>query len=356
MRLRSLERVRIMSVREAGLSIGTLALLTILGGCGSGASVAPSANGTASLAGVLPDNNGHGGHGKKGCSSGSGGSKTSGVIYTGQLYGHDVKTYQRSGTSGLTLKQNCMLMGGDIVDPQGADATVNGFVFFANGGGENVLVYRTKHDLPVGPIAILSDYGELPVNVGTNPNRNLVAVSNLETTSSGSGSVSVYLHRQTTASRTLTYGSATIYGAGIALDHQGNCFWGFNTNGSGSGTIVEFAKCNGSGKAIVSGIPNVGGIAFDQKGNMYYVNAVTSGSTELGIYQCAKTTSCQIITKGDNIYEPFDMNFDYHGKILWLSDLAGYIDAIDPSTGTILGQYSTGSSDPPFGIAPEPGG
>jgi DNA-binding beta-propeller fold protein YncE len=50
------------------------------------------------------------------------------------------------------------------------------------------------------------------------------------------------------------------------------------------------------------------------------------------------------------------MNFDYKGKDLWVADPAGgYIDKIDPADGSIEYQYNTGTTDPPFGIAPEPG-
>jgi DNA-binding beta-propeller fold protein YncE len=55
---------------------------------------------------------------------------------------------------------------------------------------------------------------------------------------------------------------------------------------------------------------------------------------------------------------PLNINFDLKHKHLWVADTGGYIDAIDPNSGKLLYrvQAQGGPSDPPFGIAPEPGG
>jgi len=349
-----------MFVRIASrFSIGTLGLLAVLSGCGNGSntSVPSAANlGTpVSMAGALPDNNGKG-HGS-GCKSdlvkGGGGA----VIYTAQLYGHDVKVYAAGGHG---LKYVCTLSQG-ILDPQGAVSTVNGWLYVTNGSGMNVLVYRTKKGLPQGPLSSLSDYNEIPFNVDVNPSRNLVAVSNYTTTASGSGSVSVYLHRQSVPTRTLTYStSGMIYGSGIAIDHKGNCYWAFDSgpNYTGSGTIVEFPRCNGNGTLLISETFPIGGLAFDQSGDLYFVDSDT-GTEGGAIYECTKTSasSCKAFSVGYpfGFVQPLNMNFDYHGKDLWVADLGGYIDEVDPSTGDIIYRYGSLSSDPPFGIAPEPG-
>jgi hypothetical protein len=351
-----------MFVRIASwFSIGTLGLLAVLSGCGSGSntSVPSPANvgAPAQVAGAFPDNNGkgHGGscNGKDGGSKG-GGSKGSGggLIYTAQLYGHDLNVYSSKGSgSGFKLTYLCSLTGG-VVDPEGTVTTVNGWWYVANGAGNNVLIYRTKHSGPQGPVSSLSDYDEIPVNVDVTPSRHLVAVSNSQTTSGGSGSLSVYLHRQAVPTRTLTYsGSGTIYGAGVAVDHNGNCYWAFNAGSpSGTGAIVEFAGCNGSGTLIQSSIPNVGGLAFDQQGNLYYVESIAGGA----IYKCQKGASWSCGSFASGFTQPLNMNFDYHGKDLWVADTGGYIDAVNLN-GVTEFTYATGNSNPPFGIAPEPG-
>jgi DNA-binding beta-propeller fold protein YncE len=49
------------------------------------------------------------------------------------------------------------------------------------------------------------------------------------------------------------------------------------------------------------------------------------------------------------------MNFDAKEKHLWVADATGYIDAVNPQTGSI--KYHTISIDgDPYGIAPSPGG
>jgi hypothetical protein len=322
-------------------SLATLALLTVLSGCnnGSSAGVPSPANGGApvSPAGASPDNNGKG-HGGN-CGKGGGANLT----YTVQLFGNDVKVYSGSG-SGFTLK--CTLTQG-LVEPDGTVATPNGWVYVANEGASNVLVYQTKHGMPKGPVSSLSDYDQLPVNVDANPSRKLVAVSNKSSTSGATGSVSVYLNRQAVPSRMLTYGSDILEGQGVAISHSGDCYWSFYDPTVGSGSIVEFSGCNGSGAVVVSSITAPGGMAFDRGGNLYYV-----GGT--GIYKCKKTSDCALFATG--FVDPVNINFDRHYKNLWVADAGGYIDVVSPKSGQIEDKYPVGgSSDAPFGIAPEPG-
>ena len=351
-----------MWVRTVGsLSIGTVALLAVVSGCGSGSSGVPSAanlSAPVSFAGAQPDNNGHGKGGGSQCkgkltNAGGGGSKGGGsVIYTANLYGHDLNVYSTGTSNGLNFK--CFENQG-VVDPEGTVTTVNGWWYVTNGAGMNVLVYRTKHGLPQGPLSSLSDYNEIPVNVDVNPSRNLVAVSNYTPTSSGNGSMSVYLHRQSVPTRTLTYGAG--YGSGVAIDHKGNCYWALDSgaNYTGTGKIVEFAKCSGSGTVVISESFPIGGLAFDQSGDLYFIDS-NAGSQGGGVYMCTKTSSCIPLSPGSqySYVQPLNMNFDYHGKHLWVADIAGYVDEVEPS-GTIEHQYAVGSSNPPFGIAPEPG-
>jgi DNA-binding beta-propeller fold protein YncE len=314
------------------LSLGTLALLTVLSGCNSGSSAGVPSS-------ASPDNNGKG-HGGN-CGKGGGGAHLS---YSAQLYGNDVKVYSGSG-SGFMLE--CTLTQG-LMEPDGIVATPNGWVYVANEGASNVLVYQTKHGMPKGPVSSLSDYDQLPVNVDANPSRKLVAVSNKSSTSGATGSVSVYLNRQAVPSRMLTYGSDMLEGQGVAISHSGDCYWSFYDSTAGSGSIVEFSGCNGSGTAIVSSITAPGGMAFDRGGNLYYVDSST------GIFKCKKTSSCTLFATG--FVDPVNINFDQHYKNLWVADAGGYIDVVSPKSGRIENKYPVGgSSDAPFGIAPEPG-
>lgn len=327
-----------MRVRIAGrLSIGTLVLLAVVSGCGGSSTSVPVAPGPmGSSPGRVIDT----------------AQLYGNDVYTAQLYGNDVAVYKRKG---LQIVKLVKTLSNGLNQPQGTMTTANGWWYVANEGDSNVLIYRTKHSGPVGPKSSLSDANELPVNVSANPSRRLVAVSNKSTTSGGTGSVSVYLDRQAVPSRMLTYGRDVLQGQGIAISHQGDCYWSFYDSTAGSGSIVEFSGCRGNGTIVVSSLASPGGIAFDQSDNLYYAD------TKSGIYSCKKTSHCKLLTPTGSssgsyeLHQPININFDQHYKHLWVADAAGFIDAIDPRSGAIESQYSTGSKNPPFGIAPEPG-
>jgi sugar lactone lactonase YvrE len=331
------------------LPIGALALVALLGGCSNGSANLPATSGSMARAELSPAL-----HRNK-----SGG----GIVYTTQMYGNDVSVYQRQGQSGLNLGFLKNVSG--LSEPQGAMTTQNGWLYVADEGGNNVLIYRAKKAKLKGPTSSLTDYNELPVNVALTPDRNLVAVSNKSTTSGETGSVSVYVNRQVTPNRILTYGAASVEGMGVAVDHQGNCYWSFNAPSGGS--IVEFTGCNEPGTLLVSGLQLAGGLAFDQSGNLYYID--TEKKT---IYRCQKTSKCSPYVVGGtsgtqpDIEEPLNMNFDHHSKDLWVADLDGYICGVPVTPGKGHGNAKKqpppitctlsvgGSSSPPFGVAPEP--
>jgi hypothetical protein len=325
-----------MAARTQTYSIPSLLLVAMLVGCAGGASngnpqgisALPAALTNASLGVARPAR-----------------SLPSMWIYTAQLYGEDVKVYQRNGLS-LTYYET---LTPGVSSPYGTVTAPDGRWYVANGGHSNVLVYQTTKHGPQGPVEVLDDYGQMPVNVDVTPSRRLVAVSNAHTMTGGAGSVSIYLNRDAEPARVLTYGAHALVGAGIALDHHGNCYWSFNDPTSIAGSIVEFAGCDGTGKLVVSGIAGVGGVAFDQHDDLYYVDQTS------GIYKCEKTSNCALFANGFGA--PENINFDHNHGHLWVADATGYIDAVSPKTGAI--EYSIegagGPSDPPFGIAPAPG-
>jgi hypothetical protein len=317
----------------APFPVAALALSAVLSACGGASPTVPVGSGSlarAQLASAPPLSKSDGG-----------------LVYTAQLYGQDAEVYRRKG---LHLKPIKTLMKG-LNEPQGTVTTVNGWWYIANEGDSNVLIYRTLNGRPRGPQSSLSDYDELPVNVDVTPSRKLAAVSNYLTTDGAAGSVSIYLDRESVPSRMLTYGSDQIEGEGIAISHRGDCYWSFQDATTGSGSIVEFGGCQGTGTPIVSGIGQAGGIALDQADDLYYVDTRAAR-----IYQCEHTSSCQPLLTGPYVLvAPVNINFDLHEKDLWVADAGGYIDAINAKTGVIEYQYPTGSSNPPFGVAPEPG-
>lgn len=310
----------------------------LLSGCGGGAGVSTSAlpNPTLPASPLRNDANHYGDD----------------IMYASQFLNNDLSVYTRN-KFGLKLSK---IITDGVSGPQGMMSTVNGWWYVANGGDSNVLIYQTKKKS--GPVSSgsLDDKGQDPVNVALTPDRNLVAVSNYGS-ASAPGSVSVYLNRSNEPYRMLTYGSDLIEGMGVATDHQGNCYWSFNDPKSGSGSVVEFANCTGGGTLILSGIPVAGGLAFDQSGNLYYVNEVSSGGYSNGVYQCTKTSlPCPLLTPKAKFGLPTNINFDYKGKNLWVADATGYIDAIELN-GKHKGRihYNASADGDPYGVAPEPG-
>jgi hypothetical protein len=278
--------------------------------------------------------------------------KANSFMYTAQLYGNDSSVYVRTGNS-LTWFENLHT---GLSAPQGTMATPNGWWYVANGGHSNVVFYRSTGHGPDGPLGSLDDYGQYPVNVSLAPDRRVVAASNGHTTSGGPGSVSVYLNRQAEPSRNLTYGSDPLLGEGVALDHQGNCWWSFYDPYTQNGSIVEFVGCSEPGTLVISSIPYPGGIVFDQRDDLYYLNQQTAGNQFSGLYQCKGKSACKIFALKDQ-GDPVNVNFDHKQKGLWVADATGSIWMVNPKNKQTT-QYPAegGPTDPPFGIAPEPGG
>jgi hypothetical protein len=266
-------------------------------------------------------------------------------LYTAQFYGEDLNVYRRQR---LSIRFFETLRNG-VSAPQGTVATKNGLWYIANGGHSNILIYRSSERGPTGPIATLEDTGAFPTNVGVTPSRRIVAVSNYTTVSGGAGSVSIYLNGHAEPARILHYGKDRIEGSGVAIDRRENCFWSFNDPATHSGSIVEFAGCKAKGSVVVPTIVSAGGIAFDQHGNLYYVDRTA------GIYKCKRTSQCALFATGFGL--PVNINFDARHTHLWVADASGYIDAVDPATGRIVSHTAAegGSTDPPYGIAPAPG-
>jgi hypothetical protein len=272
----------------------------------------------------------------------SGGNKW---IYTAQFYGDDLGVY-RQGHGTLSFSEELTY---GVSGPQGTVTTRSGWWYVANGGDQDVLVYKTTNTGPSGPLDTLQDAGEIPGNVSVTSSRNLVAVSNESSASGGPGGVSVYLNRSAVPNRTLTYGNDLVQGEGVAVDRNDDCFWSFNDLSKGGGSIVEFPGCIEQGVVIATGLGFAGGLVFDQSGNLYYIDQTA------GIYACKKVASCSLFATGFG--DPVNLNFEMKQKYLWVADATGYIDAVDPKTGKIVltKQAVGGSSDPPIGIAPAPG-
>jgi hypothetical protein len=272
-------------------------------------------------------------------------------VYSTSPNDDDATAYHRKGTK---LKYDETLSLSIATTAEGTFATPSGYWYVTNpeidyGTNSSVLVYQSTTAGPKGPVATLDDSGETPINVAVMPNRDLVAVSNVLGGLSRNGNVSVYVNGATQPSRTLSYGSSAIAGDGIAIDQAGNCYWSFDEAGTTKelGSIVEFSKCSGSGTPIISGLADAGGLAFDNDGNLYYIDEAS------GVYKCKGITDCKLFATGFGL--AVSLNFDAKDKHLWVADATGYLDAVDPKSGAIESQTLSVNGDP-FGIAPSPGG
>ena len=318
-----------MFVKDAGLiRLARFVLIGTLGGCSAYSSSLPAAPAQPAL--LNPEAPAHA-------------AAPATWVYTTSTNADDATVYARTA---LSLTQTRTLSR-RISSPAGSVATPNGFWYVANGGDSNVLVYRTRAKGPRGPVATLGDAGQRPIDVAVTSDRQLVAVSNAETTGSGSGSVSVYVDGATEPTRTLSYGTDTIGGMGIAIDGRGNCYWSFNDFTSGVASIVMFAHCAGTGTVVVPSMTRAAGLAFNPRGDLFYIDAAS-------IYKCRHTAGCTLFSTGYS--RPAMMNFDASGRHIWVADEAGQIDAVSPSTGGIELEVLTGGpANGPFGIAPVPG-
>jgi DNA-binding beta-propeller fold protein YncE len=193
----------------------------------------------------------------------------------------------------------------------------------------------------------IADSGQYPIDVAVM--RNVVAIANIYTFSYGSGSVSVY-DRRGRLVRSLVPTHDFIQGIGITFDSVGDCFFSYNDYDLGGAYIVEWTGCKGKAAMVRRGLGFAGDLAFDGSGNLYYSDQLN------GIYKCSGTTNCAPFAYG--FRDPLAINFDSHWKHLWVADVGtATVYALNPTTGATESSFVTagGTSDPPFGIAPNPG-
>jgi len=266
----------------------------------------------------------------------AGESATAKVVYSCQAVDSICDVLNPNGKILKTLTSANGLNG-----PEGTSVDPSGNWYIANANAGNILKFSAKG---AALLSTLDDSGAQPIDVAVAGKT--VAVANLSGPNSLSASVSVYLNGGTTAARTLT-DSAAAEGVGVAFDSKGNCYWSFklaNTHGQ----IDEFTGCNGAPQnlGITTGL--AGGLAFDGKDNLFYVDRT------VGVYSCSGVTSCGARFTGFS--QPFDINFDKRWKNLWVSDIAAAnIREIDIATGSVVRSFGFEPSDPPFGVAAAPG-
>lgn len=268
-------------------------------------------------------------------------------LYTCSGKSSTCPVYSMSGTKLKYVKSVAKLS-----EPVGSFAAAGGRWYVAQLSASKIAVFKSSTAGPTGPFETLADPGQYPFDVAVNPIHDIVAVSNEETTKAGQGSVSVFLKGAKSPTSTLTYrvkGSFFI-GVGIATDTAGDCFWGVDDAELGGSSVIEFANCTGTGTVVLSGITQIGGLAMDKVGDLYYVDEAA------GVYKCSLLANCALIA--DGFIEPTMIRFDAGWTDLWLTDVsAAKIYALDPSTGARLSTTPErgGTADEAEGLAIAPG-
>jgi hypothetical protein len=210
--------------------------------------------------------------------------------------------------------------GNGLADPEGVAVGAGGIWYIANTGASNVPVYGKFGSVL---LKTLKDAGEYPDDVAVG--NGVAAVSNLLSTTSAAGSVSVYVGRATSPSYILRDPNA-FKGIGLAFDAAGNCYWSYNT-ASGVGQIDAFEGCSKGATPVNLGITMgfAGGVAFDARGNLWYVDQFA------GLFECAGTVSCKQVAGGFS--DPIYFNFTAHSKALFLADFGN--NSVDRSEGML---------------------
>jgi hypothetical protein len=268
-------------------------------------------------------------------------------LYTCSGKADECPVYSVSGTTLKYVKSVSSLS-----EPAGGAAAPRGIWYVAELSASKIAVFKSTKTGPSGLFETLADTGQYPVDVAVNAKNQIVAVSNEETTKGGQGSVTVYLNGAKSPTSTLTYrvkGSFFV-GVGITTDAAGDCFWGVDDAELGGSSVIEFAKCAGAGTVVVSGITQVGGLAMDEAGDLYFVDEAS------GVYRCTLLASCSEIATG--FIQPTMIRFDSNWTNLWLTDLsAATIYALDPSTGATRSTTPEhgGSEDAAEGLILAPG-
>jgi hypothetical protein len=200
------------------------------------------------------------------------------LLYVSDAGTNDVNVYKLlDGTQVGTLT--------GFNEPQGECADKAHNVWIANTGTSTIIEYAHGGTTP---IATLSDPGQFPVGCSVNMTTGDLAVSNIITTGSGAGSVSVYANAM---------GSPTIYSDPnlakafyLAYDNHGNLFVdGLNGNGgfqfaelpSGSSTFTDIT--------LSQSLALPGGVAFHEG------EVVVGDQSVPAVYRVSDNTSGMIL-------------------------------------------------------------
>jgi hypothetical protein len=244
-----------------------------------------------------------------------------------------------------------------LVNPQALAIDAKGNLYVANTGGSEILVYAPPYKKAPKTI---SDSGQYPVGISVLNNGEFIAVSNIFTTSSGPGSVTLYKNGKQTANVTSsTFAKAYFCG----FDANGNLYVdGLDSNASP--VVGEIVKATKGGKTISNlttgntivfpGDINVtakGEIAIGDQGNgagssVYTYKAPKKGSLGTPVATTALTGT------GDDVTFALTST----DKDLWIADALNLNSAeyAYPKGGSAITSFSVSGASELIGVAVSP--
>ncbi len=266
------------------------------------------------------------------------------LLYVSQFYSSDIQVYQQTGTNQSPVGT----ITNGVINPQGMWVTPNGWLYVANTGASDILVFRKGH---LNPIETLADPNEFPVDV-TVDGAGTVYATNIFDTSGNPGSVSVYKGGATspTATYPVPNNAKVLFDAS---NDDGVIYVNFIDASSGFGAMDKFYPNSSTPHAtgVVTEFP--GGMQFDNNHNLIAADQL---APDVGIYALPSTTP--FFTFGSDNVDPLGVALVRDERQIYVSDAVnGVVHRYNYPGGVENNTISTGlgASSPPFGVATDAG-
>jgi len=241
-------------------------------------------------------------------------------------------------------------------NPQGDVVTADGILLIADTGNSTIDSKSVKGGALT---TCVSEPGQWPVFVDATEGATLIAISNINTTHGGAGSLAVAKGCGSAPAVLPNYNDDAVQGIGVAINGKGDCYWTYNDSTIGGGYVAKYTGCAGTGLKLPqyglyagTAMNAAGGIAFDGQDNMY-LNDQTQGIWECTLSSNYDSCSEAVYTGIQGYEDNLGLNFSKDWKYLFWSDIDGNEICYTPTPVTnsqTCVKNSLGTA--PFGVAP----